>query len=206
MGGARLAAASRGGRRAGFFGFGRSLSDQLAAFGPPAGMIGLAAQCVHGLTPIRLLAARRTAQGREISRRRLGSLGPHIPSGRPPHDAVVVEVGDLAVSIADFGQDLVGVFAEPRRNARQDALKKPPPLAVVDLRALLKALYGDTGGRMTVGRWADLDAATKKNSLNYIWSAAAETVVFLPLAPENKDDTVVEAAFERFYEKMGTGR
>ena len=34
----------------GFFGFGRSLSDQLAAFGPPAGMIGLAAQCVHGLT------------------------------------------------------------------------------------------------------------------------------------------------------------
>src|SRR5271167_3970310 len=46
----------------GFFGFGRSLSDQLAAFGPPAGMIGLAAQCVHGLTPIRLLAARRTAQ------------------------------------------------------------------------------------------------------------------------------------------------
>jgi hypothetical protein len=28
----------------GFFGFGRSLSDQLAAFGPPAGMIGLAAQ------------------------------------------------------------------------------------------------------------------------------------------------------------------
>ena len=84
--------------------------------------------------------------------------------------------------------------------------KKPPPLAVVDLRALLKAVYGDTAGRMTVGRWADLDAATKKNGLNYIWNTGSETVVFLPLAPENKDDDVVEAAFERFYEKMGTGR
>ena len=86
------------------------------------------------------------------------------------------------------------------------ALKKPPPLAVVDLRALLKALYGDTSGRMTAGRWADLDAATKKNDLRYIWNASLETVVFLPGAPENKNGSVIEAVFDRFYEKMGTGR
>jgi len=90
--------------------------------------------------------------------------------------------------------------------ARLFAMKRPPPLAVVDLRALLKALYGDTAGRMTQGRWADLDAATKKNGLNYFWNASAETVVFLPDAPENRDDNIIESAFDRFYEKMGSGR
>ncbi len=90
--------------------------------------------------------------------------------------------------------------------AKLFAVKKAPPLAVVDLRALLKALYGDTAGRMTQGRWADLDGASKKSGLNYIWNASAETVVFLPYAPENKDDNIIESAFDRFYEKMGSGR
>jgi len=36
----------------GFFGFGRPLSEQLAAFARPAGAVGLAAQCVFGLIPV----------------------------------------------------------------------------------------------------------------------------------------------------------
>lgn len=92
--------------------------------------------------------------------------------------------------------EIAGLFAK----------KNPPPLAVVDLRALLKAFYGDIAGRMTQGRWADLDAATKKNRLRYIWNTSAETVVFLPDDPKNKNDDVIEAAFDRFYEKMGSGR
>ncbi len=95
-----------------------------------------------------------------------------------------------------FVAEIAGLFAR----------KSPPPLAVVELRALLKAFYGDPAGRMTQGRWADLDAAVKKNGLNYIWNAPAETVVFLPQAPQNKNDDVIEAAFDRFYEKMGSGR
>ena len=43
----------------GFFGFGRPLSEQLAAFARPAGAIGFAAQCVFGLIPLLTLAERR---------------------------------------------------------------------------------------------------------------------------------------------------
>lgn len=84
--------------------------------------------------------------------------------------------------------------------------RRPPPLAVVELRALLRALYGDANGRMTAGRWADMESVTKRNGLKYLWNASTETVVFLPEAPINEDDEAIESVFERFFEQMGTGR